>query len=255
MRCRPSPYSPRAVVLADAAALLANASISSSQQPNNHRLLLVRLPCSSCRRQRQRTVSSLRVPSYGNGMIPDDGALLAAFRASLRSFLRAHQRLRSSNNNDVAGVMRDLLGRRFRTCAVVGNSGILLGSGRGAQIDAHDLVIRLNNAPVAGEFARDVGARTSLTLAHSFVLRRCSSTPGCAACHPYGRSVPLHMYVSRPEHLLDAVACGATATAASTTPFPLRLTDARHDALSARVAKYYSLRRFVAATGGEPASG
>ena len=59
------------------------------------------------------------------------------------------------------------------------------------------------------------------------------------------------MYVRRPEHLLYVLACSATATPAA--PFRLLLTDARLDALCARVAKYYSLRRFVAGTG-EPVS-
>ena len=60
------------------------------------------------------------------------------------------------------------------------------------------------------------------------------------------------MYVNRPEHLLYLLACNATATPAA--PFRLLLTDARLDALCAHVAKYYSLRRFMAGMG-EPASG
>jgi hypothetical protein len=253
-------------VLAEAAAMLANATISSSTHHHSslgndrHRLLTLRHPCSSG----NATVSRLRVP-YDT--LSDDGAILAEFRASLRSYLLAHHHIRrrrsgDDNNAAIAGVMRDIPGllgrrRRFRTCAVVGNSGILLGSGRGPQIDAHDFIIRLNNAPAGATaaFAPDVGAKTSLAFAHSFVLRRCAApsaatVPGCA-CHPYGRNVPLAMYVSHPAHFLDALACGATATPAS--PFRLRLTDARLDALCARIAKYYSLRRFVAATG-EPAS-
>ena len=35
------------------------------------------------------------------------------------------------------------------TVAVVGNSGLLLGSGCGEDIDDHDTVIRFNAAPVA----------------------------------------------------------------------------------------------------------
>ncbi|XP_054029351.1 CMP-N-acetylneuraminate-beta-galactosamide-alpha-2,3-sialyltransferase 2 [Dryobates pubescens] len=47
-----------------------------------------------------------------------------------------------------------------RTCAVVGNSGRLRGSGHGLQIDAHDCVLRMNRAKTAG-FELDVGMRTT----------------------------------------------------------------------------------------------
>ncbi|NXN13844.1 SIA4B sialyltransferase, partial [Indicator maculatus] len=47
-----------------------------------------------------------------------------------------------------------------RTCAVVGNSGWLRGSGHGLQIDAHDCVLRMNRAKTAG-FELDVGRRTT----------------------------------------------------------------------------------------------
>ncbi|WVZ54394.1 hypothetical protein U9M48_005199 [Paspalum notatum var. saurae] len=245
------------ILLAEAAALLANASIQTFPSiGNHHRLLYLRLPyrspnATSSSPPRHRAVSRLRVPFSG---LPPEPALLASFRASLRAFLLA--RRRPPLHDEGAGVaaalnaLPALLGRRgrFPTCAVVGNSGILLGSGRGPQIDAHALVVRLNNARVAG-FAADVGAKTSLSFANSNILHHCAvrsavTTPGCA-CHPYGRAVPLAVYVCQPAHLLDALLCNATATPAS--PFPLLVTDARLDALCARLAKYYSLRRFVAA--------
>ncbi|CAL4904194.1 unnamed protein product [Urochloa decumbens] len=245
-------------VLAEAAALLANASVSSFPSiGNHHRLLYLRLPYRSnaTSAPRQRAVSRLRVPV---DTLPSDESLLASFRSSLRSFLLA-RRPRRGGGDVAAAVMGELAGqlgraRRFPTCAVVGNSGILLGSGRGAQIDAHDLVIRLNNARVAG-YAADVGAKTSVSFVNSNILHYCAvrsaiSTPGCS-CHPYGREVPMAMYVCQPAHLLDALICNATATPSS--PFPLLVTDARLDALCARIAKYYSLRQFVATTG-EPAS-
>ncbi|CAD6254785.1 unnamed protein product [Miscanthus lutarioriparius] len=248
-------------ILAEAAALLANASVSTFPSlGNHHRLLYLRVPYRSnaTSAPRQRTVSRLRVPFHG---VPSDATLLAAFRASLRGFLLARQHHR--HLHDVAGAIANLpallLGRggrrRAATCAVVGNSGILLGSRRGAQIDAHDLVIRLNNARVAG-FARDVGARIGVSFVNSNILHHCAirsavTTPGCG-CHPYGRAVPLAMYVCQPAHLLDALICNATATPES--PFPLLVTDARLDALCARIAKYYSMRRFVAATGQPPSN-
>ncbi|XP_048222518.1 alpha-N-acetylgalactosaminide alpha-2,6-sialyltransferase 2 isoform X2 [Perognathus longimembris pacificus] len=45
-------------------------------------------------------------------------------------------------------------------CAVVGNGGILNGSGQGVHIDAHDFVFRLNGAVIKG-FEHDVGTKTS----------------------------------------------------------------------------------------------
>ncbi|NXU47328.1 SIA4B sialyltransferase, partial [Turnix velox] len=47
-----------------------------------------------------------------------------------------------------------------RSCAVVGNSGRLKGSGHGLRIDAHDWVLRMNRAQIAG-FELDVGMRTT----------------------------------------------------------------------------------------------
>lgn len=56
-------------------------------------------------------------------------------------------------------------GTRFRTCAVVGSGGGLRGSGLGREIDAHELVVRLNGAPTVGPISRDVGGRTTLRIA------------------------------------------------------------------------------------------
>jgi len=38
-------------------------------------------------------------------------------------------------------------GRDYGTCAIVGNSQMMLTASRGAEIDAHGVVVRLNNAP------------------------------------------------------------------------------------------------------------
>lgn len=47
-----------------------------------------------------------------------------------------------------------------RRCAVVGNSGNLRGSGYGKDINRHDFIMRMNQAPTAG-FEMDVGSRTT----------------------------------------------------------------------------------------------
>ncbi|XP_033106451.1 alpha-2,8-sialyltransferase 8B-like [Anneissia japonica] len=49
------------------------------------------------------------------------------------------------------------------TCALIGNSGILLNNCCGREIDAHDIVVRANSAPTAG-YERDVGYKTSLMM-------------------------------------------------------------------------------------------
>ncbi|XP_063955687.1 alpha-N-acetylgalactosaminide alpha-2,6-sialyltransferase 2-like [Lytechinus pictus] len=66
--------------------------------------------------------------------------------------------------------------RDCTTCAIIGNGGILKGSGKGAEIDAHDYVFRVNAAVTKG-FENDVGKKTSfycftmVTLHNTLALR------------------------------------------------------------------------------------
>lgn len=54
--------------------------------------------------------------------------------------------------------------RQFRTCAVVGNSGDLLKTEFGHEIDGHDAVFRDNEAPVNKKYAKHVGLKRDFRL-------------------------------------------------------------------------------------------
>eukprot|EP00241_Pyramimonas_parkeae_P004739 CAMPEP_0114237424 /NCGR_PEP_ID=MMETSP0058-20121206/7381_1 /TAXON_ID=36894 /ORGANISM="Pyramimonas parkeae, CCMP726" /LENGTH=370 /DNA_ID=CAMNT_0001349461 /DNA_START=155 /DNA_END=1267 /DNA_ORIENTATION=+ len=58
----------------------------------------------------------------------------------------------------------DLAGKElnFSTCAVVGSSGNMKGSGFGPEIDAHSAVFRFNEAPASRLYRPDVGSFTTL---------------------------------------------------------------------------------------------
>ncbi|CAK9153815.1 unnamed protein product [Ilex paraguariensis] len=133
------------------------------------------------------------------------------------------------------------VGGKYRTCAVVGNSGILLKTENGELIDSHDVVIRLNNARI-GSFERNVGSKTSISFVNSNILHFCARRGGCF-CHPYGADVPIVMYICQPKHFLDYTLCNSSHRA------PLVVTDPRFDVLCSRITKYYSLKRFVEVTG------
>mmetsp|Transcript_46729 Transcript_46729/g.118280 ORF Transcript_46729/g.118280 Transcript_46729/m.118280 type:complete len:570 (-) Transcript_46729:491-2200(-) len=51
-------------------------------------------------------------------------------------------------------------GAQYRSCALVGSSGILLRRRAGKEIDAHDMVLRFNSAPTAA-YSEHVGGRTT----------------------------------------------------------------------------------------------
>ncbi|GMH24422.1 hypothetical protein Nepgr_026265 [Nepenthes gracilis] len=53
---------------------------------------------------------------------------------------------------------------QFETCAVVGNSGDLLKTEFGEEIDSHDVVIRDNEAPVNEKYAKHVGRKRDFRL-------------------------------------------------------------------------------------------
>ena len=102
----------------------------------------------------------------------------------------------------------------WRTCAVVGSSGALLGALAGREIDAHDAVWRVNYAPVAGvaaatgrPFADHVGNRTTVDvvnrpIAHTILTRerawRSAASPADAAAAQLPPGAPPLLLLSEP---------------------------------------------------------
>lgn len=73
------------------------------------------------------------------------------------NFLRNKKYRKYYPNNDKFEI------NQFSSTAVVGNSGSLLGSEFGDQIDDHECIIRFNNAPIEG-YEKDVGKKTTFRI-------------------------------------------------------------------------------------------
>jgi len=79
-------------------------------------------------------------------------------------------------------------GRRFASCAVVGSSGVLVGSGLGREIDRHAAVWRFNGAPSHGGFADDVGRVTTVRVC-ARPGKNCAVTERSVERHPTNGSL------------------------------------------------------------------
>lgn len=64
---------------------------------------------------------------------------------------------------------------KFHTCAVVGNSGALLEHEFGVDVDKHDAVLRLNNAPAGGQWSKHVGSKTTVAVLNGHKLHHCAN--------------------------------------------------------------------------------
>ncbi|QDZ23307.1 hypothetical protein HOP50_10g58450 [Chloropicon primus] len=72
-------------------------------------------------------------------------------------------RTRFTNELPYNDTFQEVLQDKYKTCVAVGNSGKLLDLKAGSAIDAHELVMRFNDAPVRG-YEENVGRRTTIRL-------------------------------------------------------------------------------------------
>ncbi|KAL1298775.1 hypothetical protein HN51_043079 [Arachis hypogaea] len=174
--------------------------------------------------------------------------LLPEFHKALREWFQKKKLEPTSIMSELTQLVKNPIdahkGSRYSSCAVVGNSGILLKKHYGKLIDSHEVVVRLNHARVQG-FEQNVGSKTNISFVNSNIVHGCARMIGCK-CHGYNDDVATVMYICQPAHFMDYTLCKRSMGARSRL---LVVTDPRFDVLCARIVKYYSLRRFVLETG------
>ncbi|XP_051879724.1 CMP-N-acetylneuraminate-beta-galactosamide-alpha-2,3-sialyltransferase 1-like [Pristis pectinata] len=135
----------------------------------HHLMTMKQCSCSRC-------VSELGVSEwfdkrYTSDMIP---ILMKSDKTIPEKSYNWWKRLQSNKNAPNIGIVLEQLFELFpgdslsmdhwpnrcRTCAVVGNSGNLIGSNYGPIIDTHDVVMRMNRAKTVG-YEADVGSKTT----------------------------------------------------------------------------------------------
>uniref|UniRef100_A0A061QNG5 Cmp-n-acetylneuraminate-beta-galactosamide-alpha--sialyltransferase 1-like n=1 Tax=Tetraselmis sp. GSL018 TaxID=582737 RepID=A0A061QNG5_9CHLO len=126
----------------------------------------------------------------------------------------------------------------WESCAVVGNSGSLIGAGHGADIDSHDMVLRINNSPIKGHEA-DVGARSTISLLNGWKIHWCGERPSCP-CWPYGLDTAIATYVWEPYMRQDIARCRAAQPRAF-----IFVVDKDLEFLANRVVREYTERRIA----------
>eukprot|EP00873_Tetraselmis_striata_P018420 jgi/Tetstr1/438684/TSEL_027234.t1 len=96
-----------------------------------------------------------------------------------------------------ADMKQRLRRHRWRTCAVVGNSGVMLAKAHGAAIDKHDMVLRMNNAPLGKQWAASVGTKTTISLVNQHHGKMLAGHMGIGgASFKHGKDAILLMYES-----------------------------------------------------------
>ncbi|XP_040280992.1 beta-galactoside alpha-2,6-sialyltransferase 2 [Bufo bufo] len=106
--------------------------------------------------------------------------------------------------------LNKLYPRGFSTCAVVSSAGAILNSSLGAEIDAHDAVLRFNSAPTHN-YEKDVGNKTTVRIINSQILTNPSHhfadsslyrDVTLVAWDPSPYYADLHMWYHKPDYNL-----------------------------------------------------
>ncbi|XP_033096585.1 sia-alpha-2,3-Gal-beta-1,4-GlcNAc-R:alpha 2,8-sialyltransferase-like [Anneissia japonica] len=106
------------------------------------------------------------------------------FNQEQRTIFRYQLRLQPNSSSDMLVMAKDnvyfnesiqfqkspLVGKHFKSCSVVGNSGILQNSDCGAEIDKSDYIFRCNMAPIK-PFGKDAGYRMHFTTMNPSLLK------------------------------------------------------------------------------------
>jgi hypothetical protein len=95
-----------------------------------------------------------------------------------------------------ADLKQRLRKNRWQRCAVVGNSGTMLAAKHGADIDRHDMVLRMNNAPLGRQWAANVGQKTTISLVNQHHAKMLAGHMGIGGAQLRHRDAIILMYES-----------------------------------------------------------
>lgn len=176
-------------------------------------------------------LDALRAKShlFWDGTAPDEKAWHEAFlkhdgRArggELHRMVVAHQRGASKAAQLGFAAARDAW-RRYPRCAVVGGAPSLGKASNGAEIDAHDAVLRFNDHPSGGAYSRTAGNVTTFRFLNSLYAGQPSPEPAARVLQVGARARACHKGWVPPPPPPPPPVAASSRTAARAPPAPVR---------------------------------